>query len=376
MSVGQAEIVDLALSAFQRRRKLESLPRVESENLILDMSDVIVVAMLMLKFAGFSWSESSLFAVILGIAGNSKDGIALYDKDIAEIAGCSVRTVRRWRKTYLQKARGLIGPEGETKRYSPLGITEGNYDRKKQLHEPTTYHVAITPLIERCVWTARAMPEYQTDRLTALENAASLHYDDIPDAPYRQRIRKPHRSIKAAVPAHVSNTLKNAKKAKIALGDLNPRTREDLLDIQGTELRNQLLESRRIIDELLSMMPETVENTESEGGTGQSVRYVSDDVWQRYETLLMAGRVANVTMLKSRAAPLMSPAEVRACRNEVRAILKEMSQDSQLWLAYLAEAEGYRKTGKMPAHSDAKARTLLLSCEDHDHVEKRFGKSS
>ena len=63
----QVEVLDLGLTAFQRRRKLESLPRAESEDLISDMSDAIIVALLMLKFAGFAWTESALFVVILGI---------------------------------------------------------------------------------------------------------------------------------------------------------------------------------------------------------------------------------------------------------------------------------------------------------------------
>ena len=280
----------------------------------------------------------------------------LYDKEIAEIANCCGRTVRRWRKAYAQIARGVVGAEKGTKRYSPLkNITEGNYDRKKQLYQPTSYQVAITHLIERAVATARAMPEYQMNRQSALNKAAELHYDDIPDAPYRQRSRKPHRSIKAAVPAYVSNTLKNAEKARIALGNLNPPTREDLLDIQGTDMRNQLLEARRRIDELLSVMPQPIENTDSDGGIGQSVRHVSDEVWQRYEVLLMAGRVAQGTIkLKSDASPLMTPAEIRACRDGVRATSKEISQDPQLLEANLAEAEEYRKTGEMPANRSAR----------------------
>lgn len=109
------------------------------------------------------------------------------------------------------------------------------------------------------------MPEYPTDRLAALEKSASLHYQDIPDAPLKELGKKPHRSMKAAVPAHIQNLLKNVEKAEIALGNLNESTRADLLEIQGEEMRRQLLEAQDKIAKLLEVMPQPVENKESEG---------------------------------------------------------------------------------------------------------------
>lgn len=43
-------------------------------------------------------------------------------------------------------------------------------------------------------------------------------------------------------------------------------------------------------------------------------------------------------------------------------MIKELSQDAQLWEIYLAEADEYYRTGKMPTHRNAKERALLLTC--------------
>lgn len=360
MSTKQAEIIDLSLSAFRRQRKLESLPRAESESLMLDMGDTIVVASLMLGFAGFTWAEGALFLIVMAMVGDGEAAVSLYDEEVADVANCSPRTVRRWRKGYSEKARGIVGSPLGTKRYSPMEIREGEYDPKIQRYQPTRYFVSIMPLLETAVAVARAMQEYRTDRLKALRKTAELHYDGIPDAPYRERKRRPSRSMKAAVPALISNARRNIERAGIAFDDLNDFARDDLVEAQGDVLRSVLLEIQAKIAELLEAMPQPTENKEHKGGIGHNVRYPSD-TWDRYVSLLMKDHCKGLRVI-SNASVSMSRKEVDFCRKGLREMGKELVGDPELWDAYLLEAAEIQKTGKMPTHRNAKERAYLLSC--------------
>jgi hypothetical protein len=348
------------MNIFRRQRKLESLPRAESEGLMLDMGDAIIVSSLMLKFAGFTWADGALFLVVMAIAGNGQEEVSLYDSEIADIANCTERTVRRWRKGYSEKARGIVGAAPGTKRYSPMDIREGEYDPKTQRYQPTTYHVSIVSVIDRAVAVARALKEYKTDRLLALKKSAELHYKGIPDAPYLERRKKPSRSLKAAVPALIANARKNIDRASIAFDDLNEFAREDLMEIQGQGLRDELLNILDRIAKLLESFPQPIENKQSKGGIGHIVRYPPDS-WDRYVSFLMNSNKKGLRII-SDSAPQMSPAEVKWCRNELRSMSMELASDPELWEVYLFEATELESSGRLPKHRSSKECAYLLSC--------------
>ncbi len=221
-----------------------------------DLCDGVVVAQHLFNFYGFSANGAKLALLVIGLCGEGGQAVEKYDEELAEFARCSVRTIRTYRADYLAEARGL--------KCNPLGIVEGEYDRDRQRYERTRYCVTaeVATAIERAVAEARTLPNYSTDRLKALEQAAGLHYDDIPDAPPAARKRKPKKSQRAPVLKHLHNAQKNLVRGKVALAEMPVGVRSALLAGEGEKMRAALLEMQAEISKLLTQIPEDIDSIE------------------------------------------------------------------------------------------------------------------
>jgi hypothetical protein len=219
-----------------------------------DLSDGVVVAQHLFNFYGFTGNGSKFALLVIGLCGEGGQAVEKYDEELAEFARCSVRTIRTYRADYLAEARRL--------NCNPLGIVEGDYDRDRQRYERTRYCVTaeVATAIERAVTEARTLPAYPTDRLKALEQAAGLHYDDIPDAPPPARKRKPKKSQRAPVLQHLKNAGKHLARGKVALAEMPVGVRAALLAGEGENMRAALLAMQAEISALLVAIPEDIDS--------------------------------------------------------------------------------------------------------------------
>lgn len=244
--------------AYLRRRITQTDATPRSESIISDMADGVTVLQHFFNFAhdaeaAFEHKETKLVLLIAGLCGDGGRAIEMFDEEIAEHARCTDRTIRQWRKDYLAKSRRL--------NFFPLEINEGEYDVERKRYAKTSYaiHPDTAEAIKRAVAEARAMPDYDRDRLKALEHAASEHYDEIPNAPPKGRTRKPKKSLRSPAIQNINNASNNLTKGKQSLDEMPPRMRAALLAGEGDSLRATLKEMQAKIDQLLSAISEDTE---------------------------------------------------------------------------------------------------------------------
>lgn len=250
-----AKVFDVPFGRF--RQSAQAATPASSAGVFSDMVDGAAVMQFFFNFAGFEWKETKIFLPVAELCGAAGRSVSLYDEELAEHARCTDRTVRNWRRDYLGRAA--------TVSFHPLLIAEGEYDHTKQRYERTGYTVdeGVAEQIERAVASARAMPEYEADRMGCLERAARFAYDDIPDAPAKKdRKRKPKKSLRPEVVKSFTSARKSIEKGRRALAELEERRRAALLAGQGEELRALLVAMRGEIDEILSGISEDVEPEE------------------------------------------------------------------------------------------------------------------
>jgi hypothetical protein len=257
MSRNIAYFRDVRPSHLQRQTRQAAVePRADS--IISDMADGNLATEFIYSFAGFDYAESHLTLTLIGIIGDGQNSVELYDEEIAKLARCDTRTVRRWRKAYLEKAKFL--------NFWPLQIAEGEYDQTKQRYLPTSYRVTFAETLEQIVATARACADYRTDRLKAIERAANLYYEDIEQAPPKMRKRKPRPAAQTPL-AHLAGASKKLEKAQTSLREMPERQRNAFINGQGEELRAALdlmRDQMAEIEAVLSGIPASVENNELE----------------------------------------------------------------------------------------------------------------
>jgi hypothetical protein len=228
----------------------------QNASIISDMADGILVTEAFFTHAGFDYGATQLVLTIIGIIGDGADSVELYDEQIAEVANCNERTVRRWRKEYQEQAAKL--------NFSPLIVAEGEYCKDKLRYLPTSYRITFAETLEQSVTTARASVEYRTDRVKALTKAAHLFYEEIESAPLPKRRRKPKPAPKTPI-AYLHGAQKKIVDSRKLLTDMSDRQRAAFVNGQGEELyatldaiRNQVAE----LEAILTAFPATVENTD------------------------------------------------------------------------------------------------------------------
>ncbi|MBV8857217.1 MAG: hypothetical protein JOZ02_09830 [Acidobacteria bacterium] len=259
-----AIVHDITPAQFKRMAE-----RVETDtqptNLILeDMADGILALDFALTFAGFSYKARHLTLSVVGLLGGSGKPLRAFDAELASHLKCSDRTIRRWRAAHNKEARRL--------RFSLLEITEGEYYADRQRYQKTSYRFTASAYVEAVVNQARSSELYVRDRRAAIEDAAGEHYSEIPNAPPRQRRRKPRRAPSEKIEQAFINAARNVKKGKQALLELADDSREVFLESgQGAELRDTLSELQTEITEVLEIFPETCEREELKEGVGHFV---------------------------------------------------------------------------------------------------------
>jgi hypothetical protein len=218
-----ATVHDITLA--QLRRKHQRNTQVESQpqatTIFNDMSDGILALDFGLTFAGFSYEARQFVHNIVGLLGDDETMLAMFDEELAQHVRCSDRTIRRWRAAHIA--------ETKAKSFSFIEIIEGEYDADHKRYAPTQYKFACAQFIEDVVADARAAAEYGQDRQTAIEKAASEHYDEIPNAPTRLRRRKPKRSYGMDALRPYVNADKNLTKGEIIWTDMPDHLRAQLL---------------------------------------------------------------------------------------------------------------------------------------------------
>jgi hypothetical protein len=245
-----------------RTQLLQSSVEPRPESILCDMADGNLATEFIFSFAGFTHAESNLVLTIIGIISDGQDGVELYDEDIAKVAQCDVRTVQRWRKAYLERAKFLS--------FWPLAIEQGEYVKRETRYLPTSYRVTFADTLEKIVSVARASSDYEKDRRGAIERTAGLYYEDIEQAPPKMRTRKPKRA-KPTPLSHLEAASRKLATAQTALVEMPERQRNAYLNGQreDLELKLEALRAQMAeIESVLSGIPPTVEN--------EAVEYIPD----------------------------------------------------------------------------------------------------
>lgn len=296
----EAHVLDFTPGAFLRR--MNSTEDSQTAKVLEDMADGILAIDFALTFADFSYEARQLTLSILGLLGGTGGSMEAFDGELATHVNSSDRTIRRWRAAHLR--------ESKQRRFSLLEITEGEYDGDEQRYKKTSYRFTAAAYVDAVVRAARASDLYHKNRRGAVERAAEEHYGDIPDAPPRQRHRKPRRSPTVRVEQAFVNAAKNVEKGRQALQDLSEDSRAALIEgRQGAELRETLLKLQADIGEILENFPQPFEGEEVDGGIGHFVRYPSsvpsaEDVvaWEQIER-----RAAGAPQVVTQAVNLHPP---------------------------------------------------------------------
>jgi hypothetical protein len=257
MNLTMATVHDLTLS--QLRRKQQRGAQVESEpqaaTIFSDMSDGILALDYGLSFAAFEHKARKLVLHVVSLIGDSNEPLTMTDEEIASYIRCRRETVVRWRQAHKQEVL--------SKRFAFLIIVEGEYNSRKKLYEPTSYKLNphVREFVEAAVNRARQSPLYKQDRKAALEATAAEAYDDMPDAPNLQKLRRgrPRRKDDKSVLKPLEAARKAVMSSKMNLQDMNNKPRQKFLFAQGSDIRQKLLEMQAEITAYLTMLPETVE---------------------------------------------------------------------------------------------------------------------
>jgi hypothetical protein len=296
------------------RRTASRLPTESAQAAVLDdVADGILALDSALTSAGFSYEARQFVLSIVGLLGGAGARLEAFDAELAAHLKCSDRTVRRWRKAHMQESR--------TKKFTLLYLEECDYNASLKRYEKTAYslNAAVAEYVSTVIAEARAADLYRSDRRAAIERAAEEHYDEIPDAPPRQRKRKPKRAPAVKAEQAFINAARNVEKGKEALASLRPESRAALLESrQGEELRAVLLKLQADINDVLESFPQAAEGEELDGDIGHFVRYPPDDepeasaedltTWERTFAGLSEPRV-QTRVVEVRPPPEESPPE-------------------------------------------------------------------
>lgn len=257
MSTNLYSFTDIKASHFQKRMQ-QAAPAAQSESIISDLCDGLLVAELMLGLAGYSYTSTGFVLGIMGAIGSGEESVQFYDKEAANLLNCSDRTVRRGRKDYIT--------DSSARNFWPVVVREGEYLPEKQEFARTEYTLnrSFASAIETAVTEARADKEYTSARTEALLRAAKNNYLDIEEAPVVKRKRSPKRSQVTAL-SHLSKAAKNASAAEVALREMPDRKREAFVNGNLESLQNTLEKMRADLAAFEAMVSGTPEQIEPQG---------------------------------------------------------------------------------------------------------------
>jgi hypothetical protein len=171
-----------------------------SADIMASLADGIEAIHQLANIAGYSKRARDLvFAVASRAYNRESASVELTDEELAELQGCSAKTVQRQRADYLREARRL-------KTVDLVGIEEGEYDRSTERYAPTLYSFHLGGTVAAVVAEARRHPQWQDfDRKRQCEEigrAAAALYNDIPEARPKGRKRRRPRKASKEVETH------------------------------------------------------------------------------------------------------------------------------------------------------------------------------
>ncbi len=274
MQTQTATVRDFSRAQFQRSIDLRQTPAMATEFSISDdMADGAEALHRLANLAGFS-ERPRAFIIAVFTAAKNKDGeaVKLYDEDLADLQGCSARTVRRQRADYQREAKA--------KNFGFIKIVEHDFDKDTNCYPPTDYTPApaLADAINKTVAGARASRMWidgnRKKQQEAIKFYASKAYDEIPEAPRGQK-RKQRRPRLAT--SEISTCQKvietNFKKLQDLTDKLPYAEQERLLDDPG-EMREWYLKKRAEMDKFFGVdSSQAADNKEVDPHTGQVVRY-------------------------------------------------------------------------------------------------------
>lgn len=233
-----------------------------STNIIRDglfVIDYIVAA------AGFTEKQSRFVSKVAGLLDSHDRPERFFDSDIAKHCDCTERSVRRWRREYLEKAATL--------NFSPLVVEIGAWDAERQRFLATTYAFPCLPIIVEIVMDAQSQPEYESRRKHVLIEATRRHYRKIPGAPrMRQRFKRSRGGVTADQRLKTARTALGQAVSSIGQHDVPPQCREII-----AEIKVLTAEFERIVRETDSQL---VQRKNLRGDTGQTCPVGSGPIFE------------------------------------------------------------------------------------------------
>ncbi len=260
-----ATVHDFSFGQFQRThaRHATHAETQTATSVFSDMADGILVLDFALTFAGFGHQARQFVLSIVGLIGDGQTAYVAFDKDLAKHLNCNERTVRRWRKAYIE--------ESEAKNFGFLHIIEGEYRKGEERYEATEYGLneEVKDFVNNTISEARESPRYAEDRRACLERIAKENYGLIPNAPPLKR-----RSNRGTLPERdmdraLARAQKNVEQWRVAVRDLPKPQRAALLaSEEGARQHEILLQIQQDIADSLALFPANVDTEE--------VKYVPD----------------------------------------------------------------------------------------------------
>lgn len=262
-----AKVIDI--SPAQLRRTLRNPPAEgRAATIFDDVADGIEAIHQLSNLAHFSERPRAfIFALATAAHQTGEKFVELFDAELAELQGCSVKTVQRQRADYKR--------ESKARRFGFVEIIEGDYDRAQGKNVPTRYRFHIGGQIAEAVELARQAQDWpemerQQQRL-AIARACEEVFHTIPDA--RQERRKGRRPRLATAEIETCQKVVETKLAKLRerAAVLPAFEHERLMENPG-ELREWWLKQRAAMDAFLGLpSPETVDTSDVDRGGGQIV---------------------------------------------------------------------------------------------------------
>ena len=258
-----AQVIDFSPAQF---RRMPQGAQPAPATVVDDLADGIEAVHQLSNLAGFSERPRAfIFAIVTAAHKAGGEYVDLYDAELADLQGCSERTVRRQRADYQKEA--------QARRFGFLEIIEGDFDRGAGKNAPTRYRFHISGQIAQVVAEARQTEGWdglsRKAQREAIARAAEEVFHSIPDARRQGRKRRRPRLIADEIETRRKVADTNLRKMRELAARLPPGEAERLMEDPG-ELRRWWLEMRAEMDVLFGLPPsEIVEEPQDNGGTGQ-----------------------------------------------------------------------------------------------------------
>jgi hypothetical protein len=269
MSGHKAKVYDISPAHLRRVARTEdSSAQRPAASIIDDLADGIEAVHQLSNLAGFS-ERPRAFIFALATAAHKTGGsfVELFDDELAELQGCSTRTVRRQRKDYLR--------ESKARRFGFVEVVEGDYNNSAGKNAPTRYRFHVGGQIAEAVELARGSEGWadmnRQKQRTAIARACEEVFTTIPDARRQGRKRPRPRLATAEIESRLKAAETNLDAARELASKLSNPARAGLVE-EGSDLRARLLRMQAEIGQFLADdFSQNADTSEVDRGGGQLV---------------------------------------------------------------------------------------------------------